>query len=69
MLSIDLGQKLGSGAKSNERVLVITDSYLIKIDPKKGKVMEQEPLSVINGCSVFDQSGSNIGKITQYLII
>ena len=54
---------MGSGAKSNERIIIITDQYVIKVDPKKGKIMEQEPFSVISGVSVFDHSGSKIGEL------
>jgi myosin-1 len=56
------GLKLSSGAKSNERIVLITDRYLIKIDPnKKYKVLDKKPLSeTVIGCSVFSNENSQI---------
>ena len=55
--------KMGKGGKSAERIVVVTDQFLIKIDTKKNKVMDKEPLSVITGLSIFDYNGSKIGEL------
>ena len=54
---------MGKGGKSAERIVVVTDQFLIKIDTKKNKVMDKEPLSVITGLSIFDYNGSKIGEL------
>ena len=56
--------KMGKGGKSAERIVVITDQVLLKIDTKKNKMMEKEPVSVITGISIFDYDSSKIGKRT-----
>ena len=56
-----LGMKMGKGGKSAERIVVITDQVLLKIDTKKNKMMEKEPISVITGISIFDYDSSKIG--------
>lgn len=53
---------MGKGGKSAERIVVVTDQFLIKIDTKKNKVMDKEPLSVITGLSILDYDSSKIGK-------
>jgi len=52
--------KMGKGGKSAERIVVVTDQFLIKIDTKKNKVMDKEPLSVITGLSILDYDSSKI---------
>ena len=64
-----LGMKMGKGGKSAERIVVITDQVLLKIDTKKNKMMEKEPVSVITGISIFDYDSSKIGKRTFCLLI
>ena len=55
--------KLSKGAKSSERIIVISENFVIKIDPnKKYKVMEKEPFSVISGISIFNFQDSKVGK-------
>ena len=52
---------MGKGGKSAERIVVITDQVLLKIDTKKNRMMEKEPISVITGISIFDYDSSKIG--------
>ena len=55
--------KLSKGAKSSERIIVVSENFVIKIDPnKKYKVMEKEPFSVISGISIFNFQDSKVGK-------
>ena len=56
--------KMGKGNKSAERIIVITDQVLLKIDTKKNKVMEKEPSSVVTGISIFDYVGSRTGSLS-----
>lgn len=58
---------MGKGGKSAERIVVVTDQFLIKIDTKKNKVMDKEPLSVITGLSILDYDSSKIGKCFFFL--
>ena len=58
---------MGKGGKSAERIVVVTDQFLIKIDTKKNKVMDKEPLSVITGLSILDYDSSKIGKCSIFL--
>ena len=58
---IFIGMKMGKGAKSAERIIVITDQVLLKIDTRKNKVMEKEPISVVTGISIFDYDNSKTG--------
>ena len=55
---------MGKGNKSAERIIVITDQVLLKIDTKKNKVMEKEPSSVVTGISIFDYVGSRTGSLS-----
>lgn len=62
------GMKLSKGAKSNERIILISENFVIKIDPnKKYKVMEKEPFSVISGISIFNFQDSKVGKYKVFL--
>ena len=55
------------GAKSSERIIVVSENFVIKIDPnKKYKVMEKEPFSVISGISIFNFQDSKVGKYQKY---
>jgi hypothetical protein len=55
------GVKLSPGAKSNERIVLITDRFLIKMDPSKNyKMLEKKPLKdTVSGFSVFPQQNSH----------
>jgi len=58
------GMKLSKGAKSSERIIVVSENFVIKIDPnKKYKVMEKEPFSVISGISIFNFQDSKVAII------
>lgn len=60
--------KLSKGAKSSERIIVVSENFVIKIDPnKKYKVMEKEPFSVISGISIFNFQDSKVGKSQKIL--
>ena len=62
--------KLSKGAKSNERIILISENFVIKIDPnKKYKVMEKEPFSVISGISIFNFQDSKVGMYIFYFSV
>lgn len=62
--------KLSKGAKSSERIIVVSENFVIKIDPnKKYKVMEKEPFSVISGISIFNFQDSKVGKSQKILTV
>ena len=62
--------KLSKGAKSNERIILISENFVIKIDPnKKYKVMEKEPFSVISGISIFNFQDSKVGMYIFYFLV
>lgn len=52
------GLKMGKAAKSAERAIVITEEKVLKIDTKKNKLMDTEPISSVTGVSIFDYDGS-----------